>query len=105
MSIGGMKEALTIQRPVLAQDGGGGFETSWEDVAEVYARIEDLGGGEAPRHGQTVAENAYRLTLHHRADVTADMRLAGGGKIYEIVSLRDPDGRGATLEITARSAA
>lgn len=44
MTIGDMKEPLTLQQETLTPDGGGGFARAWEDVAEVFARIEETGG-------------------------------------------------------------
>lgn len=100
MSIGEMKEPLTLQQEALTPDGGGGFARAWEDVAAVFGRIEETGGGESLQNRKVEAGNACRITLHYRNDVTAGMRLAGEAGIFDIFAVRDPDGRRATLEIT-----
>lgn len=101
MSIGQLKNLLVIEEPVLAPDGGGGFTVSWQEVAEVYADIAELAGSEPLQHRQLSSRMPCRITLLYRADIRADMRLTGGGRSYGIVSLRDPDGKGAYLEIIA----
>lgn len=100
MTIGDMKEPLTLQQETLTPDGGGGFARAWEDVAEVFARIEETGGGESLQHRKIEAGHACRITLHYRDDITAGMRLAGAAGIFCISTVRDPDGKRATLEIT-----
>ena len=69
----------------------------------MFAAISDLAGGEALQHGKLEASAPCRITLLFRADLREDMRLAGSGQVYEIVSLRDPDGKNAYLEIIARA--
>lgn len=96
----GMKEILTLQRPVLTPDGGG-FETVWEDVAVVYARIEAFPAGEEARNRRLETGNGCRITLHYRAGVTRGMRLAGEAGVFGITAVHDPDGARATLEISA----
>lgn len=101
MSIGALKNLLSIEEPVLSPDGGGGFTVAWQIVAEVYADIAELAGSEPLQHRQLAPRTPCRITLLHRADLRADMRLSGGGRNYDIISLRDPDGAGAYLEVIA----
>lgn len=102
MSIGKLRHKMSLQQQVLTPDGGGGFTASWQEVAEIYADIAELTGGESLDAGQLAAVTPCRITILYRGDVTPAQRLATGSRIYDIVSARDPDGSKAWLEIIAR---
>lgn len=102
MSIGRLRHKMSLQQQSLTPDGGGGFTASWQEVAEVYADIAALGGTESLDSGQLAAVTPCRITVLYREDITPAMRLALGNKTYDIVSVRDPDGGNAWLEIIAR---
>ncbi len=104
MNIGQLNHRLSIEQPVLAPDGGGGFTVAWQEVAEIYAAISELAGGELLQNGMITPSAPCRITILHRSDMREDMRLTGNGRIYEIVSLRDPDGKNTYLEVIARVA-
>jgi len=38
MTIGDLTERITIQAQTMAADGRGGFNTSWTDIATVWAK-------------------------------------------------------------------
>jgi len=84
-----MKKRATLQHRARTPDGGGGFSETWTDVAsvpEVYAEIVPLSGSEQLRYHQLSTVVTHRITLRYRSDVTADMRLVSGGRVYNIVS-------------------
>lgn len=104
MNISALKHRLTIQERLRTPDGGGGFTTAWQDIAaepEVFANIVQTSGGEILRDHQMTAGATFRITLRHRADITPAHRLVDGAAAYNIIALRDPDGTGAWLEVTA----
>jgi SPP1 family predicted phage head-tail adaptor len=104
VNISDLKTRLTIQEPVRAPDGGGGFMTVWQNIAaepEVFAQVVQTSGNEALRAQQITAQALYRITLRYRADITPAHRMTEGGSVYNIAALRDPDGAGEWLEITA----
>jgi SPP1 family predicted phage head-tail adaptor len=99
--IGNLNHPLTLQTPQRTPDGGGGFETTWQDGADIFARIDSVETEEIPERGGRVTRQRCRLTIHHRADLTPGQRFSDGTRGYDILSLRDPDGRGVYLEILA----
>jgi head-tail adaptor len=99
--IGNLNHPLTLQTPQRVPDGGGGFETTWRDEAEIFARIDAIETEEIPERGGRVARQRCRLTVHARAGLAPGQRLRDGTKAYGILSLHDPDGRGVYLEIQA----
>jgi len=102
--IGNLRARLTLQEPVRMPDTGGGFVTTFESVAAnatVYAEIRQLSGAEQFRYSQLERNDLFRVILRWRGDVTTDMRLAGDGYLYSILSSCDRDGKKDWLEITA----
>ena len=99
--IGNLNHPLTLQSPQRIPDGGGGFETTWQDMAEVFARIDSVETEEIPERGGRVTRRRCRLTVHARADIAPGQRFWDGTRGYGILSLRDPDGRAVYLEILA----
>jgi SPP1 family predicted phage head-tail adaptor len=91
--IGALRKRLTLESGVRTDDGAGGFTVSWTAVAAVWADVSQLGGGEGVAGGRLTAERRVRVVIRHRGDVTAKQRFTGAGRIYEIVAVRDVDGR------------
>ena len=95
MNIGLLTHKMTIETPVLTPDGGGGFTVAWEHLDDVYAAVTELGG-------QIVPSQPCRVVIHYRDDMGSKMRLREDETVYNIVSLRDPDGGKTWLEIIAQ---
>ncbi|HYD17048.1 MAG TPA: phage head closure protein [Patescibacteria group bacterium] len=102
MTIGQLNTKLSLEAPVLTPDGGGGFTVEWQEVTEVWAVVTDLTGHELLQDAQVTAHAPCRILLHYRDDLTGRMRLSGSGRVYDIVSVRDPDGGKCWLEIIAQ---
>jgi len=99
--IGNLNHPLTLQTPQRVPDGGGGFETTWQDEADIFARIDAVETEEIPERGGRKTRQRCRLTIHHRAGLTPGLRFSDGSRGYDIITIRDPDGRGVYLEILA----
>lgn len=102
MNIGQLTHLMEIEAPVLSPDGGGGFSVAWDPVGAVYAALTDLGGQEMMQDAQIAASQPCRIVIHYRNDMDSKMRLREGATIFDIVSLRDPDGGKTWLEIIAQ---
>lgn len=87
-----LSHRLTLERPVRAPDGGGGASVTWETVADMWAAVEALGGGERVDVGRLAGDVNARITIRHRDDVTPAMRFRIGTQVYEIVAALDGDG-------------
>lgn len=99
--IGRMKDRITLQKPVLTPDEGGGFTTAWEDVAEVYASVIPVSAGEYLKGHQLETSVTHRIIIRYREDVTPSLRIVRGAKVYDISSAVDQGGLKAYLEILA----
>lgn len=104
MTIGTLKHRLTLQEKILTADAGGSFTETWVNVTAhptVFARIDETGGARITALRQNGFAAQVRIIIRHRGNVTPQMRLIGGGKVYTIISVRDPDGTARFLEIAA----
>lgn len=91
--IGEMRERVTLQSPLLAADGAGGADVSWDDEATVWAKVETLTGDERV-NGERLAPRArFRLTIRYRNGLNTAMRALWKTRPLDIRAIRDPDGR------------
>lgn len=86
-----LRHRITLQRAVHSFGAGGDAEESWEDVAEVWAAIEPLGGSERLFGERMAAEKKSRITIRHRDGVDTAMRVVFGERNYAIRSVTCPD--------------
>tara|TARA_R110000868_G_scaffold12110_7_gene58721 strand:- start:14429 stop:14752 length:324 start_codon:yes stop_codon:yes gene_type:complete len=98
---GQLRERVTIERPMRVSDGTGGESVSWAELGEVWAQVVSLTGSEVTQAERDEARGRFTVTIRHREDVSAAMRLVWRGKVLNIRSLRDPDGRRRWLAVSA----
>ncbi len=102
-TLGNLRELVTIQEELLDLDRYGTQRPAWQSVAsDVPAQVEDLGGTETHRAGQVQSGRTFRVTMRHLAWPTAKCRMVWDGRILEIDSVRDTDGRKRWLECLCR---
>lgn len=93
-----MKERITLEQPVGAEDGLGGQSISWEAVAELWAEIRPVSSGarEGASAQQPEAAAGYRVRIRGREGVNAAMRLQWRGRTLAIHSVHEHE---AILEL------
>tara|TARA_R110002110_G_scaffold24174_8_gene90974 strand:+ start:1301 stop:1624 length:324 start_codon:yes stop_codon:yes gene_type:complete len=98
---GGLRERVTIEVPTRVSDGTGGESVSWSALGTVWAEVLSLSGSEVTQAERDEARGRFTVTMRHRDDVSADMRLVWRGQVLNIRGLRDPDGRRRWLAVSA----
>lgn len=88
---GGFRHECALQRQVHMPDGAGGSTVSWAEVATLFARIEPLRAASRFGADQAIETVTHRATIRHRAGVASGMRLRRLGRVFEIVTVHDPD--------------
>ncbi len=89
---GRLSHRVTIESPTYTQDSYGDPTPDWVTVAEVWAAIEPLSVREFMAAQSEQSKVSARITIRHRSDLSADMRILHNGKIYNIEGiLPDPD--------------
>lgn len=96
---GRLRHRVTLQSAADTADGGGGFTTTWSDVATVWAAIEPLAARERLFAQQLENPVTHRVTIRYRAGVTATMRLKFGARVFNIRGVINAGERDRTLEL------
>lgn len=108
MRAGNLRHRVTIQQLVAGspnQNAGGEPEEAWSDVATVYGAIRPLKGREFLSAQQTSSEVTGVIDMRYRAGITSKMRCMFGERLFDIVSVVDPDERHIRLELSVRELA
>lgn len=104
MTIGQLRDRVTLLRATTADDGHGGQTVTWGAFDTAAAAILALSGREVLMAGAMQLEMSHRITLHYRTDVTVQSRVRRDrdGQVFDVQALRDPDGRRRWLELDAQ---
>ena len=93
---------VRLERRVEETDDSGQSRARWLPLAEVWARVEPLGGREDFGQEQWVATGDVRFTIRWRDDVTPLHRVVHDGREYDVVSVAE-DGRCEALLVVGRA--
>ncbi len=102
---GRMRQRIRIEQPVLTPDGLGGNTRDWQVIATVWASIRTRSGDERMAAGQLASQVTHRITLRYREDITPDMRIVFGTRIFAIRALLRDEYKKRSLEILAEEGA
>lgn len=91
---GALRSELSLQACTTTPDGLGGHTETWAEVATVFARIEPISASSMFGADQTLETVTHRITMRWRSGVKSGMRLGKQGRIFEIVTVHDPDDTG-----------
>ena len=94
---GQLTARLDLEAPTEVPDGQGGVVVTWATVASLWAMIVPTSIERQEFASQNRAVVTHRITLRFRNDVTVAQRLRKGGRIFEILSIQDPDETGRYL--------
>lgn len=101
---GSLRHELTLEVCTTVPDGIGGHSESWTEIATVFAQIELVSASSVFAADQTIETVTHRLTMRWRSDVASGMRFVRQGRVFEIVTVNDPDESGRYLVCRAREA-
>lgn len=91
--IGELRRRLALEAPTSSPDGGGGAMISWTELATLWADVRARRGDERDRADRPDARLHLQVRIRYRRDVTTAMRFRHEGRVYNIRSLFDEDGR------------
>lgn len=89
--IGQMRHRLQLQEAVTLPDGGGGNIVTWTDVAEIWAAIRPVSGGEVVEADALQGRISHVIDVRFRAGITPRHRFRLGARIFDIRAVIDAD--------------
>lgn len=102
MKIGDLRHRIILQKFVETTDEEGFSTQEWQDVATVWASVENLYGREYWQAAAIQAENTVKFIIRYRNDITNDMRIKFKDKLYNIISIDNIKYRNEYKEIKAK---
>jgi SPP1 family predicted phage head-tail adaptor len=92
---GQLDRYITIEFPPSTKNDYGEVNLSagWTTLAQVWARIEYMGGSEGVEANKVTAMNKIVFTIRHRTDVAVDMRVSYDSKYYYIQFIEEIERR------------
>ncbi len=91
---GALDKRVTIQARTAVDDGGGGQDVTYEDVATVWASVRPGTGREFVNAQQLTPELSHLVTIRYRTGVTPKHRIAytanGVARSFAIHVVSDP---------------
>ena len=101
MKAGELDRYITIQYPSTTKnDYGEGDADTWTALANVWAKIEYMGGSEGTEAAKVTAVNKIVFTIRHRTDIEVNYRVSYGSKYYYIQYIEEINRREGLRLIT-----
>lgn len=94
---GRFRSELALEACAPIEDGIGGYAESWTETATLFGMIEPVSAGSMFGAGQSLETVTHRVTIRHRSGVESGMRLRKQDRLFEIVTVHDPDDSGRYL--------
>ncbi|MCU1327432.1 MAG: head-tail adaptor protein [Bryobacterales bacterium] len=94
-----LRHRVTLQSLTLASDGQGGFDETWDTVADLWAEIKPMNGWERMQGMQLETPVTHKVTIRYRNDITAKDRLLFGSRVLQIKELLNRDERNFWLDL------
>ena len=99
VSIGDLRQRMTLEQVSRVDDGGGGASESWAAVATLWGALRPLQGHEELDADALSGALTHEVWLRYRDGVKPDMRLRHGGRIFEVRAVIDVGERGRWLRL------
>jgi len=88
-SSGDLNRRITLETLSTTPDGSGGVESTWTNLATVWAQVTPKGGSEKLHGDQLTPTITYDVTIRYRKDVDASMRVSYEGRKLRINGVID----------------
>ena len=101
VSIGSMREQITIQSLGTTRDTGGGISSNYSDSQTIQASIKPLNGKEVYKQGKLQDHVSHEIMIRFNSSVTAKNRIKLGSRFFNIRSVINVDERSRYMKILA----
>jgi SPP1 family predicted phage head-tail adaptor len=91
---GRFRTELVLEQVSDASDGMGGEVETWLPVATVFASLDPVSARSVFGADQTLETVTHLVTLRQEEDVRSGMRFINGSRVFDILTVHDPDETG-----------
>jgi len=95
-----LDQRVKFLREVKTPDGMGGAEASWQEIAEVWAKVRPMSGRQREHADRLNAESNYVFVIRYRSDITENDVAEWKGTRFNLRFAKDRP-RSRFLEIEA----
>lgn len=99
---GRLRHKIIVQQATNNHDADGGFTADWTDVAGAWALITPLSVDVVLRAGADEQDLTHQIIIRHMPMVKSDMRVAFGGRTFEVRTVADLDETGRYMQLLTR---
>jgi SPP1 family predicted phage head-tail adaptor len=99
---GKLRTELAVEDVIATGDGAGGVTETWIEVATLFAHVEPVRARARFGADQHQVDITHRITIRHRHGIERRMRFRNRHRIFEIMSMIDPDETGRYLVFETR---
>jgi SPP1 family predicted phage head-tail adaptor len=92
-----LRNELVLQAPTPVPDGLGGHSEAWSEIGLLFGMIEPVAANSIITADQTLETVTHRITIRGREDIRSGMRFVKGQRVFDIVTIHDPDESGRYL--------
>lgn len=96
---GELNRRIKLQQRSTTKTDAGTEQTTWSDVATVWANVQPLSGRELMAAAAVNAEVTHLIVIRYRPGVTARMRAVYGTRIFDINAVIEPEMAHVSLEL------
>lgn len=97
-----LRHRLILEEPLLTGDGAGGSTISWMPRKTLWAKIKPKSGQETFNRDQQETIITHEITTRFDEEIEANMRLAKGGRIFQILAVLNQDEKNEWLTLLTR---
>lgn len=88
-----LRHRLTVEAPERTADGAGGAVETWTPIADIWASIRPVSGGEALSADGVRSRITHEIWIRRRDIVSPRVRFRQGARIFEIRAVLDVEER------------
>ena len=99
---GAFRHRVVIEQRADTSDGLGGSVESWSEWRTIWAHLEPIRADLREVAAQTQETVSHRIYLRQPLDITSDMRIRKGTRVFAIDTIHDPDESGRYWLVVAR---
>lgn len=101
-NIGRMRHRVTIAKPVRVGDGALGYSRSDGDIAQTWARIAEVTGGETYRYGHLEQQLSHTIVIRYDSRVEQGMLIKYQNRHFYILAVTDKNERKEFMTLVCR---